>query len=319
MRILITGGAGFIGSHLAENFLSKGNQVAILDNFASGKRRNLEGLEQSLTIHEGDIRNSELVDSLVSNSDVIIHLAAALGVKTILASPIESISTNIHGSEIVLNSAQKFNKRIVIASTSEVYGKNPKQPLSETDDRVVGAPQKIRWTYSDSKAIEEATAHAMYRESGLKVTTIRFFNTVGPRQASNYGMVIPNFVVSALRNEPIRIYGDGEQTRVFCHVSDATRAVMSLLENDASIGEVFNVGGIEEISMNGLAQRVIKTINSTSTLTHVAYEDAYLDGFEDMQRRVPDISKIRNFCGWEPQINLDQIISSVAKEMSKDI
>jgi UDP-glucose 4-epimerase len=259
------------------------------------------------------------VDSLVSNCDVIIHLAAALGVKTILESPIESISTNIHGSEIVLNSAQKFNKRIVIASTSEVYGKNPKQPLSETDDRVVGAPQKIRWTYSDSKAIEEATAHAMYRESGLKVTTIRFFNTVGPRQASNYGMVIPNFVASALRNEPIRIYGDGEQTRVFCHVSDATRAVMSLLENDASIGEVFNVGGIEEISMNGLAQRVIETINSTSTLTHVAYEDAYLDGFEDMQRRVPDISKIRNFCGWEPQINLDRIISSVAKEMSKDI
>jgi UDP-glucose 4-epimerase len=319
MRILITGGAGFIGSHLAENFLSEDNQVAILDNFASGKRRNLEGLEQSLTVHEGDIRNSELVDSLVSNSDVIIHLAAALGVKTILESPIESISTNIHGSEIVLNSAQKFNKRIVIASTSEVYGKNPKQPLSETDDRVVGAPQKIRWTYSDSKAIEEATAHAMFRENGLKVTTIRFFNTVGPRQASNYGMVIPNFVASALRNEPIRIYGDGEQTRVFCHVSDATRAVMSLLENDASIGEVFNVGGIEEISMNGLAHRVIEAIDSTSTLTHVAYEDAYLDGFEDMQRRVPDISKIRNFCGWEPQINLDQIISSVAKEMSKDI
>jgi UDP-glucose 4-epimerase len=319
MRILITGGAGFIGSHLAENFLSKGNQVAILDNFASGKRRNLEGLEQSLTVHDGDIRNSELVDSLVSNSDVIIHLAAALGVKTILESPIESISTNIHGSEIVLNSAQKFNKRIVIASTSEVYGKNPKQPLSETDDRVVGAPQKIRWTYSDSKAIEEATAHAMFRENGLKVTTIRFFNTVGPRQASNYGMVIPNFVASALRNEPIRIYGDGEQTRVFCHVSDATRAVMSLLDNDASIGEVFNVGGIEEISMNGLAQRVIETIDSTSTLTHVAYEDAYLDGFEDMQRRVPDISKIRDFCGWEPQINLDRIINSVAKEMSKDI
>jgi len=319
MRILITGGAGFIGSHLAKNFLSTGNQVAILDNFASGKRKNLEELEQRLTIHEGDIRNSELVDSLVSNSDVIIHLAAALGVKTILESPIESISINIHGSEIVLNSAQKFNKRIVIASTSEVYGKNPKQPLSETDDRVVGAPQKIRWTYSDSKAIEEATAHAMFRENGLKVTTIRFFNTVGPRQASNYGMVIPNFVASALRNEPIRIYGDGEQTRVFCHVSDATRAVMSLLDNDASIGEVFNVGGIEEISMNGLAQRVIETIDSTSTLTHVAYEDAYLDGFEDMQRRVPDISKIRNFCGWEPQINLDQIINSVAKEMSKDI
>ena len=317
MRVLITGGAGFIGSHLAESYLSQGYDVSILDNFVAGNSRNLEAVRELIDIHEGDIRNKDLVDSLIKKSDVVIHMAAALGVQTILTSPLESISINIHGSETILQSALKFDKRILIASTSEVYGKNPKQPLSEGDDRVVGAPQKIRWTYSDAKAIEEAVAHSMFSESGLKVTTVRFFNTVGPRQASHYGMVLPNFISSALKNQPLQVFGDGKQSRVFCHVSDASRAVIELLSDESSIGEVFNVGGTEEITISDLAKRVIKVTDSKSKIEHISYEKAYGDGFEDMQRRVPDISKIYKHCGWAPKISLDEIIKSVALEMSK--
>ena len=315
MKLLITGGAGFIGSHLAEHYVSTGHSVSVLDNFVSGSKKNLEAIKDNVEIHEGDIRDAKLVGSLVASADLVIHMAAALGVETILASPIESISTNIFGSETVLKAALEFNKRILIASTSEVYGKNPKQPLSETDDRVVGAPQKIRWTYSDSKAIEEATAHAMFTASGLKVTTIRFFNTVGPRQASNYGMVLPNFIKAALNNQDLRVYGDGNQTRVFCHVLDAVSAVGKLLRTETSIGEVFNVGGVNEISMNGLAELVIARTNSNSAVIHVPYDEAYLEGFEDMQRRVPNITKIKDFCEWEPKINIAEIIDSIAKEM----
>ena len=317
MRVLITGGAGFIGSHLADSYLSQGYDVSILDNFVAGNSRNLEAVRELIDIYEGDIRNKDLVDSLIKKSDVVIHMAAALGVQTILTSPLESISINIHGSETILQSALKFDKRILIASTSEVYGKNPKQPLSEGDDRVVGAPQKIRWTYSDAKAIEEAVAHSMFSESGLKVTTVRFFNTVGPRQASHYGMVLPNFISSALKNQPLQVFGDGKQSRVFCHVSDASRAVVELLSDESSIGEVFNVGGTEEITISDLAKRVIKVTDSKSKIEHISYEKAYGDGFEDMQRRVPDISKIYNHCGWAPKISLDEIIKSVALEMSK--
>lgn len=315
MKVLITGGAGFIGSHLAEHYVAAGHSVSVLDSFVSGSKRNLDALNGNVEINHGDIRDIKLVGSLVANADLVIHMAAALGVETILASPIESISTNILGSEIVLKAALEFNKRILIASTSEVYGKNPKQPLSETDDRVVGAPQKIRWTYSDSKAIEEATAHAMFKTSGLKVTTVRFFNTVGPRQASNYGMVLPNFIKAALNNQDLRVYGDGNQTRVFCHVLDAVSAVGKLLDTETSIGEVFNVGGVNEISMNDLAGLVISRTNSSSALLHVSYDEAYLEGFEDMQRRVPDITKIKSFCEWEPKFSIDQIIDSIAKEM----
>lgn len=315
MKVLITGGAGFIGSHLAEHYVATGHSVSVLDNFVSGSKRNLEAIKNNVEINHGDIRDTELVGSLVASADLVIHMAAALGVETILASPIESISTNIFGSETVLKAALELNKRILIASTSEVYGKNPKQPLSETDDRVVGAPQKIRWTYSDSKAIEEATAHAMFKISGLKVTTVRFFNTVGPRQASNYGMVLPNFIKAALNNQDLRVYGDGNQTRVFCHVLDAVSAVSKLLSTETSIGEVFNVGGVNEISMNGLAELVIARTNSNSAVIHVPYDEAYLEGFEDMQRRVPNITKIKDFCEWEPKINIAEIIDSIAKEM----
>jgi UDP-glucose 4-epimerase len=315
MKVLITGGAGFIGSHLAEHYINAGHSVSVLDNFVFGHKRNLEATKGNVVIHQGDIRDAKLVGSLVANADLVIHMAAALGVETILSSPIESISTNIFGSETVLKAALEFNKRILIASTSEVYGKNPKQPLSEDDDRVVGAPQKIRWTYSDSKAIEEATAHAMFKASGLRVTTVRFFNTVGPRQASNYGMVLPNFIKAALTDQDLRVYGNGNQTRVFCHVLDAVSAVGKLLNTEASIGQVFNVGGITEISMNDLAKLVIARTNSKSAILHVPYDEAYLEGFEDMQRRVPNITKIKNFCEWEPEFSIDQIVDSIAKEM----
>jgi UDP-glucose 4-epimerase len=239
-------------------------------------------------------------------------MAAALGVNTILESPLESMSTNITGSEVVLNTAAKFNKRIIIASTSEIYGKNPKQPLSEADDRVVGAPQKIRWTYSDAKAIEEAIAFALHQEKKLPVTTVRLFNTVGPRQSGRYGMVVPRFVEAALKNEALTIYGDGTQSRVFCHVDDAVQAIATIAATDSTIGEVFNVGGSGEVSIKELAGRVIATTKSQSVITYTPYTDAYLAGFEDIQRRVPDISKIGQAIGWAPTKDLETIIKDIA-------
>jgi UDP-glucose 4-epimerase len=263
-------------------------------------------------VFEGDIRDQKLVESLVENCDLVLHMAAALGVDNILENPIESISTNYHGSEIVLNAAVKYDKRIVIASTSEIYGKNPKQPLSETDDRVVGTPQKLRWTYSDAKALEEATAHFLFLSKQLKVTAIRFFNTVGPRQTGKYGMVIPRFVKAALENKPLNIFGDGSQSRVFCHVSDSVRAVMTLAKDNSSIGDVFNVGGKGEISILELAMLIIEQTNSKSDVIFTEYKDAYAAGFEDMARRVPDISKLKQHTGWEPKLDLKTIIEDVS-------
>lgn len=312
MRILITGGAGFIGSHLADSYLSKGDEVILLDNLSTGSKDNLGNSRLNCKLVNGDIRNSELVDDLVENSDLVLHMAAALGVSTILDSPLESISTNIHGSEIVMMAAAKHGKRIIIASTSEIYGKNPKQPLGELDDRVIGSPQNIRWTYSDAKAIEEATATALHQSKGLKVTTIRFFNTVGPRQTGQYGMVVPRFVQSAIRNEDIKVYGDGNQTRVFCHVSDAISAVVRLAETESTIGEVYNVGGIGELSINGLAEKIISITKSKSNIKHIPYDQAYPSGFEDMQRRVPDISKIQSAVDWKPVKSLEDIIQDVS-------
>jgi UDP-glucose 4-epimerase len=313
MRILITGGAGFIGSHLCDAFLLKGYKVSILDNLSTGSETNIIHLKGRIIYNKGDIKDKRLVEKLVKNSDMVIHMAAAVGVSTILRNPIESISTNFYGSEIVLNAALKFDKRLLIASTSEIYGKNPKQPLSEIDDRVIGTPQKLRWTYSDAKALEEATAYYLYVTNNLRVSTIRFFNTVGPRQTGKYGMVIPNFISAAMRNEPIEIFGSGLQTRVFCHVWDAVQAVLNVLDNDVTIGEVLNVGGIEEISILQLAQRIINQLNSESIVKFIPYSDAYSTGFEDMERRVPDISKIKNLLGWEPKLNLETIIRDISK------
>jgi len=317
MRVFITGGAGFIGSHLCDALLAQGDQVSILDNMSTGSATNIAHIKDQIEVHQGDIRDAALVEKLMAPADLVLHMAAALGVNTILENPIESVSINFTGSEVVLSAATKLNKRIIIASTSEIYGKNPKQPLAETDDRVVGSPQKIRWTYSDAKALEEAIAHALFLSKGLKVTTIRLFNTVGPRQTGRYGMVVPRFIQSAINNQPIEIYGDGTQSRVFCHVADAVRAILTIATNDATIGEVFNIGGVGEVSIRQLAEKIIAQTNSTSTITYTPYDAAYPVGYEDMQRRVPDIAKIKNALDWAPVNTLENIIDSVVAEMKK--
>ena len=313
MRVFITGGAGFIGSHLCDVLVARGDEISILDNLSTGSIGNIAHLEGKIKVSQGDIRDQALVESLVADSELVLHMAAALGVDNILENPIESISTNFYGSEVVLNAALKYDKRILIASTSEIYGKNTKQPLSETDDRVIGTPQKLRWTYSDAKALEESTAHFLFLTKQLRVTTIRFFNTVGPRQTGKYGMVIPRFVRAAIENEPLKIFGDGFQTRVFCHVSDSVKAILALAGNDKTIGEVFNMGGKGEISILELAKMIIDQTKSKSEITFTDYVDAYSAGFEDMVRRVPDISKLTNFTGWEPKLGLTAIIEDVSK------
>jgi UDP-glucose 4-epimerase len=317
MRAFITGGAGFIGSHLADALIARGDTVTILDNMSTGSQTNIAHLEGKITVHTGDIRDAALVDKLVAESDIVFHMAAALGVKNIMEHTIESIDRNFSGSEVVLNAATKHNKRLIIASTSEIYGKNPNQPLHEESDRVVGAPQKIRWTYSDAKALEEAVAHTLHKTHGLKVTTVRFFNTVGPRQTGQYGMVVPRFIQAALKNEDIVIYDDGSQSRVFCHVEDAVRAVMTLSETDSTIGDYFNVGGAGEITIKELAATVIERTQSSSRIKYISYSEAYPAGFEDMRRRVPDITKIKKTIEWQPIHTLNSIIDSVAASLKR--
>ena len=313
MRVLITGGAGFIGSHLCDALVAEGKEVVILDNLSTGSKKNIAHLAGKIQVFQGDIRDQKLVESLVAESDLILHMAAALGVYNILENPIESISTNFYGSEITLNAAAKYDKRILIASTSEIYGKNPKQPLSETDDRVIGAPQKLRWTYSDAKALEEATAHALFLTKNLKVTTVRLFNTVGPRQTGKYGMVIPRFILAALENTPIKIFGSGLQSRVFCHVIDSVKAIIALVSDKNTIGEVFNIGGLDEISVLNLAKLIIERTGSKSDLVFMSYDDAYSIGYEDMARRVPDITKLTSFTGWLPKLDIKTIIDDTIK------
>jgi len=312
MKVLITGGGGFIGSHLCDALLREGAQVTVIDNFSTGSPKNIAHIANEIEIISGDIRDVALMEGLTQKADLVLHMAAALGVSRILENTLESISTNITGSEVVLNAATKFNTRLIIASTSEIYGKNPAQPLSEGDDRVVGSPQKLRWSYSDAKAIEEAMAFALHQNNQLPVTTVRLFNTVGPRQTGQYGMVVPRFVASALKNEAITIYGTGDQSRVFCHVYDAVRGILLLAKTEAAIGDVYNLGGRGEITINELANNVVRITDSESKLSYTAYDDAYPIGFEDMQRRVPNISKITSAIDWQPEHSLEDIISDVA-------
>ena len=314
MRYLITGGAGFIGSHLVEQLLLRGDEVVVVDNLSTGTSRNLGDLNNSNNLIKfvlGDILDKSLIDRYVLESDYIIHLAAALGVFNIVNKPLESLKTNLQGTENLLDLANKYSKPILIASTSEVYGKNDKVPLREEDDRIIGHPLKLRWSYSEAKAVDESLAYFYYLENKLPIRIVRFFNTVGPRQVGQYGMVVPRFVTAALGNEPIQVYGSGNQIRCFCHVSDAIRALLLVIDSDKAIGQVFNVGNNQQISIMDLAKKVIEITGSNSEIKKIPYSEAYPEGFEDMQRRVPDISKIRNILGWSPEIGLDQIIRDI--------
>ena len=317
MKYLITGGAGFIGSHLTESLISRGDQVTILDNLSTGTLNNLIDFREKINFEKGNILDKTAVKRLVAESDYVVHLAAALGVFNIVNKPLESLNTNLQGSEIVLEACDKYRKPILIASTSEIYGKNNKVPLNEKDDRIIGHPLKSRWSYSEAKAIDETLAYFYFQEKGLPVRIIRFFNTVGPKQVGNYGMVLPRLVGAAIKNKPLPIYGTGKQTRCFCHVLDTVKAIVKIMDSEIAIGEVFNVGNNQQISIIELAKKIIEITGSISTIERIAYEKAYPQGFEDMQRRVPDISKIHQILGWSPEINLDQIVQDVAAFLSK--
>jgi len=312
MKYLITGGAGFIGSHLAEKLIARGDQVVIFDNLSTGSANNLSGIKDKIKFEEGNILDRAVIDKLVSESDYVVHLAAALGVFNIVNKPLESLKTNLQGSENILEACNKYRKPVLVASTSEIYGKNDKVPLNEEDDRIIGHPLKSRWSYSEAKAVDESLAYFYYLENKLPIRIVRFFNTVGPRQVGHYGMVVPRFVNAALKNEPLSVYGSGDQIRCFCHVTDAVRGLLLVMDSDKAVGEVFNVGNNQQISIMQLAKKVIEITGSKSNIEKIAYEKAYPQGFEDMQRRVPDISKIKQVLGWAPEINLDQIIKDIA-------
>jgi len=313
MRALITGGAGFIGSHLADHLLDRGDQVVLLDDLSTGRLENIKHLtgRPDAEFVLGSILNSDLVDDVTSRVDTVFHLAAAVGVTLIVEKPLESLMTNIRGTETVVEKAHKYHRRLLVMSTSEIYGKNTSDSLSEEDDRILGSPLKSRWSYSEAKAIDEILAYTYWREKGLETVIVRLFNTVGPRQTGSYGMVIPRFVGQALRNEPITVFGDGSQTRCFCHISDVAGALIALSENGNAFGKVFNLGGGEEVSIKELAERVIRLADSQSSLQFVPYDIAYEEGFEDMERRVPDTTRARELIGFKPEVNLDAIIQSV--------
>ena len=313
MKALITGGAGFIGSHLADLLLQNGHSVIALDNLSTGQHKNVEHLlnRTDFEFVLGSILNADLVDDCVSRSDVVFHLAAAVGVELIVERPLESLATNIRGSEIVFEKAHKHGAKILVTSTSEIYGKNTSDRLGEEDDRILGSPLKSRWSYSEAKAIEEILAYTYYKQKGLHSVIVRLFNTVGPRQTGHYGMVIPRFVSQAVRGEAVTVYGDGSQTRCFCYVGDVVHALLALVEHPEAVGRVFNIGGQGEVSIETLAQRVIDLAESDSKIRYVPYEEAYEEGFEDMQRRVPDTTRARELIGFEPSAGLDDIIRMV--------
>lgn len=317
MRILVTGGAGFIGSHLCERLTLEGHKVTAIDNFSTGRASNLVNLADSpnFELVEGSILDTSVLNPLIKGSDYVFHLAAAVGVFNIVNNPLASLLTNIRGTENVLEAAHASNTPVFLTSSSEVYGKNISDSLKESDDRILGSPVTLRWSYSEAKAIDESLAYAYHVEKQLETRIVRFFNTVGPRQLGAYGMVVPRFVKAALANEPITIYGDGKQTRCFAHVYDVIDAVMSIAFADNTVGKVINIGNNIEISINGLAQKIIGETGSKSEIVYVPYEEAYGDGFEDMERRVPNIDLINELVGWKPKRDLSTIISDIAAEM----
>ncbi len=314
-RYLITGGAGFIGSHLAEALVARGDSVVALDNLSTGRLGNLDALSghPNFRFVHASVLDELAVDEAVHEADVVVHLAAAVGVKLIVEHPLRSFTTNIRGSEIVLDAAHRYRRKILLASTSEIYGKAG-GPLTETTDRVIGTPSVARWAYSVAKSVDEILAFAYHKERGLPMVIVRLFNTVGPRQSPAYGMVMPRLVRQALAGESLTVFGDGTQTRCFCHVADVVRALISVLDDRRAEGGVYNVGSTEEVSILNLAERIAARIGSDSPIELVPYEQAYEAGFEDMKRRVPDTSKLQSLVGWEPTYCLDEILDETIAE-----
>ena len=316
-RYCVTGGAGFIGSHLVDALVAQGHGVVVLDDLSTGRHDNLRQHAGSVQVEFvlGSILNEALVDDVVRRCDVVLHLAAAVGVNLIVERPLESLATNIKGSEIVLEKCHKYGRKVLVTSTSEIYGKNTSDALNEEDDRILGSPLKTRWSYSEAKAIEEVLAHAYWREKGLPTVIVRLFNTVGPRQVGHYGMVVPRLVDQALRGAPMTVFGTGDQTRCFCHVHDATTAILGLVSSTEAEGRVFNVGSRNEISIRALAERIRELTGSSSEIVTVPYDQAYETGFEDMQRRRPDTTRVSSLLGWAPERSLDDIIADVARDL----
>ncbi len=321
MKALITGGAGFIGSHLAEALLERGDEVTIIDDLSTGRFENIAHLTDHPRFHFAieSITNETVMDRLVSECDIIFHLAAAVGVELIVKSPVHTIETNIMGTRAVLQMANRYRPKVMIASTSEVYGKSNKIPFSEDDDRIMGPTTRSRWCYATSKAVDEFLALAYWKEKHLPTVIMRFFNTVGPRQTGQYGMVVPRFVGQALRGDPITVYGDGQQSRCFTHVADTVRAVLLLADEPRAVGKVFNIGSPEEVTILGLAHRVKELLDSPSEIVFIPYDEAYEEGFEDMRRRAPDTTKLFHLTGWEAQHNLNETILAVAEYVKKSM
>jgi UDP-glucose 4-epimerase len=310
---LITGGAGFIGSHLADILAARRESVVVLDNITTGRVSNIQHLieAEALILHAGSVLDADLVRKLVRETDVVVHLAASVGVNLIIAHPLESLTNNIRGTEVVLEACADLDRKVLVASTSEIYGKNGYGQLREDSDRILGSPFKARWSYSTAKAVDEILAYGYWRERGTPSIVARLFNCVGPRQTGDYGMVLPSFVQQALAGDDVTVFGEGTQSRCFCHVKDTVGAIVALLDHEEAIGDVFNVGGEREVTMNDLARLVIDMTSSTSKIVHIPYDDAYEEGFEDMDRRVPDITKIRSMIGWEPAFTLEETIADV--------
>jgi UDP-glucose 4-epimerase len=317
LKYLITGGAGFIGSHLSDSLIERGDSVIVLDNLSTGNKGNIKHLlnNKFFEFIEGSILNRNLLHEVIQSVDHVLHFAAAVGVFTIVDKPLESLVTNIRGTEYILESASVHNKPVLIASSSEIYGKNSNGPLNEEADRIVGSPLKSRWAYSEAKAIDETMAFFYFQEKGMDIRLIRLFNTVGPRQVGHYGMVIPRFVSAALEGEPLTVYGNGSQSRCFCHIADAVEAILAVIDSSDTLGEVLNIGNNEEVSIERLAKEVIKVTKSNSQINFLPYEQAYADGFEDMQRRIPDTNKINAMIGWASKRNLTEIITDIADHM----